>query len=208
MREERGRAARADGFHDERKALFLAALRHGYSTLAACRLVGISNRTAYNHRRDEPDFARDWALVRRMATLPLELVAFERAVDGVEEPVYAYGKLSHVRVRRSDSLLVALLAAETPEKFGRTAGARAQGKLTRRLKRLARRVEALEARLEADEVRTVRNAETVNFMNRRAAPAAPAWRRIRRERKPAASRLATARRRAAGGRISVLPGKS
>jgi hypothetical protein len=166
--------------------------------LAACGLVGISNRTAYNHRRDDPDFARDWALARRMAILPLELTAFERAVDGVEEPVYAYGKPSHVRVRRSDSLLVALLAAENPEKFGRTASARTQGKLTKRLKRLARRVEALEGRLETGELRTVRSAEAVNFMNRPAVDAAPAARRSRRERRPAATRLATARRRSGG----------
>ena len=193
-----GSRPRSDGFGEERKRLFLAALRHGFSTLAACRLVGISNRTAYNHRRDDPDFARDWALARRMATLPLELVAYERAVDGVEEPVHAYGKLSHVRVRRSDSLLVALLAAENPKKFGRTAGARTQGRLTKRLKRLARRVEALEARLEPGEARIVRSGETVNFMNRPGAAAALAPRRVRRERRPAASRLATARRRAAG----------
>jgi hypothetical protein len=189
---------RGDGFDEERKRLFLTALRSGFSALAACRLVGISNRTAYNYRRDDPDFARDWALARRMASLPLELVAFERAVDGEEEPVYAYGKLSHVRTRHSDSLLAALLAAENPEKFGRTASARAQGKLTRRLKRLARRVEALEERLEAEQVRTVRSGEAVNFMNRPAVPAAPASRRARRGRRPAATRLATARRRAAG----------
>jgi len=198
MRDEGGRAPRADGFGEERKRLFLVALRCGQSTLAACRLVGISNRTAYNHRRDDPDFARDWVLARRMAMLPLELVAFERAVDGVEEKVYRGGKLGHVRVRPSDSLLVALLAAEKPEKFGRTASARAQGKLTKRLKRLARRVEALEARLEAEQLRTVRSPEAVNFMNRPAAPARPASRPARRERRPAASRLATARRRAAG----------
>jgi hypothetical protein len=203
-----GLSARSDGFGEERKLLFLAALRHGYSILAACRLVGISNRTAYNHRRDDPDFARDWALARRMAILPLELSAFIRAVDGVEEPVYAYGKLSHVRVRRSDSLLVALLAAEKPEKFGRTASARTQGELTGRLKCLARRVEALESRLEAEQLRTVRNPDTVNFMNRPALGVATAARRVRGEKRPAASRLATAKRRAAGAGISVVPGKS
>ena len=45
---------------------------------------------------------------------------------------------THLGNRRSDSLLAALLAAEKPAKFGRTAGARGQGKLTKRLKRLAR----------------------------------------------------------------------
>jgi|GEM_PF-2437650 len=161
--------ARGDGFGEERKRMFLVALRGGEGVLAACRAVGISNRTAYNHRRDDPEFARQWALVRGMATLPLDLALYERAVEGVEEPVYFYGKLSHVRRRRSDALLGRMLAAEKPEKYGRSAPALAQGKLAKRLKRLARRLEALEARLESD-VRTARRAsEAVNFMN----PAAP-----------------------------------
>ncbi len=192
---------RSDGFGEEKKLYFLAALRHGYAVLTACRLVGVSNRTAYNHRRDDPDFARDWALARRMHNLPLELEAFGRAVDGVKEPVYAYGKFSHDRVRRSDRLLVALLAAENPEKFGRTAGARGQGKLAKRIERLAERLETLEARLEAGEVRTVRSGGIVNFVNRREP-------RSRGERRPLASRLATARRRASGAGFSAFPEKS
>jgi hypothetical protein len=206
--EARCRTSRGDGFSDERKLCFLAALRHGYSVLAACRLVGISNRAAYNHRRDDPDFARDWALARRMYALPLDLEAFRRAVDGVEEPVYAYGKLSHVRVRRSDSLLVALLAAEKPAKFGRTAGARAQGKLAKRIKRVATRLDAIEARLDADDLRIVRSAETVNFVNRPTAAFASDSRRSRRGGTIVASRLATARRRAAAAGMSGFSDKS
>src|SRR3954464_11996679 len=109
---------RSDGFGAERRLYFLAALRQGYSVLDACALVGISNRTAYNHRKADPAFARDWALARRATTLPLELAAFARAVDGVQEPVYAYGRLPHVRVRHSDALLARLLAADQPEKYG------------------------------------------------------------------------------------------
>ena len=112
---------RHDGFCDERKRLFLAALRRGDSVLAACALVGISNRTAYRHRERDPDFARAWDLARRMAKMPLELAAFERGVIGIEEPVYRYGKLSHTTRRVSDTTLMKLLAAEQPEKYGRAA---------------------------------------------------------------------------------------
>jgi hypothetical protein len=179
---------RGDGFGEERKRLFLAALREGMPVLRACALVGISNRTAYNHRSRDPDFARDWKLARRAAKLPLELVAFERAVDGTEEPVYAYGRLSHVRRRRSDALLARLLEGEHPEKYGRTAGAIAAAKMNRRLKRLARRLKALEARIGSEPVRTVRNAGGVNFVNPAAKPSAP--------RAPRRNwRLAVARRR-------------
>ncbi len=120
--ERRGPRPRHDAFSGDRKQLFLAALRRGDSVLAACATVGISNRTAYRHRERDPDFARDWDLACRMAKLPLELTAFERGVTGIDEPVYRYGKLSHMKRRLSDSALMKLLAAEQPEKYGRAAG--------------------------------------------------------------------------------------
>jgi len=61
-KEGEGHQARSDGFGESRRRLFLAALRKGESVLGACRLVGISNRTAYNYRRRDPDFARAWEL--------------------------------------------------------------------------------------------------------------------------------------------------
>jgi len=116
-----GNEARSDGFGEGRRRLFLVALRKGESVLAACRLVGISNRTAYNHRQRDPEFARAWELSRSMAWMPAELAAFERAVTGVEESVYVHGKLSHKRRRFSDSLLRKLLEGENPRKYGRAA---------------------------------------------------------------------------------------
>ncbi|MGQ0589031.1 MAG: hypothetical protein ACT4N8_05790 [Sphingosinicella sp.] len=113
---------RHDGFSAERKRLFLVALRRGDSVITASALVGISTRTAYRHRDRDPEFARDWDLARGISNMPLELAAFERGVAGIEEPVYAYGKLSHTRRRLSDSALLKLLAAEQPEKYGRAAG--------------------------------------------------------------------------------------
>lgn len=110
---------RDDGFTSAKKRLFLAALRKGETTSAACEMVGISRRTAYNHRESDPVFAHYWTLAKSMATLPLELVAWERAVVGIEEPVYAYGKFSHMRVRRSDMLLGKVLEAEHPKKYAR-----------------------------------------------------------------------------------------
>jgi hypothetical protein len=195
--------ARGDGFGEQRKRMFLVALRGGEGVLAACRAVGISNRTAYNHRRDDPIFARQWALARGMATLPLDLALYERAVEGVEEPVYFYGKLSHVRRRRSDALLGRLLAAEKPEKYGRSAPAQAQGKLAKRLKRLSRRLEALEARLEEKDLRTVRSgSEVVNFVNQAAPSPAASKRRTRRGKSRPGWRLSAARRRAGDPGIS------
>jgi hypothetical protein len=113
---------RHDGFSEERKQLFLVALRRGDSVLTACAIIGISNRTAYRHRERDPEFARNWDLARQMSRTPLELAAFQRGVTGIEEPVYRYGKLSHTTRRLSDAALMKLLAAEQPEKYGRAAG--------------------------------------------------------------------------------------
>ena len=116
---------RHDGFDRERKLLFLTALRQGASVLDACALVGISNRTAYNHRRRDPGFAEAWRLARGAHKLPLELVAWQRAVEGVEEQVWRHGKLCHVRTHYSDGLLRLLLAGEQPGKYGRRAAVQA-----------------------------------------------------------------------------------
>jgi hypothetical protein len=196
---------RSDGFDGERKAWFVAALREGETVLGACALVGISNRTAYNHRARDPEFARLWSLAQRVTRCPAELAAFERAV-GVEEPVYAYGKFSHMRTRRSDALLIALLKARHPKRFGNAAGLRgARARIERKVAaRLARAMAPLFESIEAElnKLRTVRSGKSgnaaVNFVNPSAAASDSPARRPRRGKRRPATRLETARRRAGG----------
>lgn len=138
---------RSDGFSAEDKRLFIVALRSGETVLSACALVGISNRTAYNHRNRDPVFARDWRLARQMSRMPLEIAAYQRGVIGVEEPIHAYGRRLGTRVRRSDSLLRTLLIAERPKKYGPRAGIKSERK--RAEKRIEAAVAPLRAALEA-----------------------------------------------------------
>jgi hypothetical protein len=128
MRAESNARGRHDGFSAERKQLFLTALRSGAGVLDACALVGVSNRTAYNHRDRDPVFARDWGLAVRMHRAPLELAAYRRGVEGIEEPVYCHGKQIGTRRLYSDALLKLLLAGEKPRKYGRRAGLNADRK--------------------------------------------------------------------------------
>lgn len=204
---------RSDGFSEERKRLFLVALRMGKSVLAACALVGVSNRTAYNHRERDPGFARAWALARRIRCLPLELTAYERAI-GVEEPVYRYGRPSHTRLRYSDALLAKLLAAEQPKKYGRRAGLGAERKrLDKRIGKcvaaetasLREAVAALQAEVEA--LRTPRKSvpRIVNFMNPRQGPGCDTPSTSRRGKMRGSWRLAAARRRSGKREISPFP---
>jgi hypothetical protein len=203
-------AKRRDGFCEERKRLFLTALSCGEGVLGACALVGVSNRTAYNHQKRDPDFARGWDLAVRSWKLPLDLVAFERAVTGVEEPVYAYGKLAYHRVRRSDPLLIKLLQVENPAKYGRAAGMKGERK--RLEKRLRKRLEAEIAPLReaVAALQSARNSspQAVNFVNPGDAPAAAPLAAPRRGKRRGGWRLAAARRRGGEAGISIIPRSS
>lgn len=187
---------RRDGFCEERKRLFLTALKRGDTVLGACALVGVSNRTAYNHADRDPDFAREWDLAVRSSTLPLELDVFRRAVEGVEEPVYRYGKFSHRRVTYSDRLLMRLLEADQPEKYGRGAAGRAQReRLEKRFdKRLARALAPLHQALEALQRPRGGGPANVNFVNPAKAPSEAAPTEPRRGNRRGGRRLAAARK--------------
>lgn len=198
-------AERHDGFSEERKQLFLTALRNGETVLHACAMVGISNRTAYNHRDRDPGFARDWGLAVRMHRAPLELAAYRRGVEGIEEPVYCRGKQIGTRRRYSDALLKLLLAGEKPRKYGRRAGLDADRKwLT---KTIAKVIAPYKAELEAAlaEIAALKASappQVVNFVNsrrRRPRPPAPLAHRGKAVRQP------TPRPASGGPEISRFP---
>jgi hypothetical protein len=115
--EEPGRQ-RHDAFTGAKKQLYLKALaRHG-CIIDACRVTGISSSTVYNHQASDPEFARNCNLALGMASTPIELTAYERAVVGIEEDVIRGGKVVGTRVRRSDYMLRVLLQGSDPKKYG------------------------------------------------------------------------------------------
>ena len=99
-----------DRFTPERRAQFLAALAELGSARAACARVGISAQAAYVLRRRDAVFAAGWdgalVLARRVA----EDVLAQRALDGVEEPVFYRGEQVGSRWRFDGRLLLAHLA--------------------------------------------------------------------------------------------------
>jgi len=104
--------ARYDGFTPLRQRAFLRALTETGAYREACARVGLSDAGVRAMRRRHPGFATacDRALARSAATL--EQAAFERAVDGVEEPVFHAGRQVGTRRRYSDALLRELLSAQ------------------------------------------------------------------------------------------------
>lgn len=94
----------------ERLARFLDALsRHG-NVRTAAQQVGVSRSALYLARRRDPHFAQGWRAALVLARDHAETVLAERALDGVEEPVFFRGELVAVRRRFDSRLLLAHLA--------------------------------------------------------------------------------------------------
>lgn len=66
------RPVRHDGWTPERRERFLELLAAGTNVRWACRGVGLSQTAAYNLRRRDPEFARDWQTALRTARLCTE----------------------------------------------------------------------------------------------------------------------------------------
>ncbi|HEX8222451.1 MAG TPA: hypothetical protein VF605_01390 [Allosphingosinicella sp.] len=109
---------RHDAFTGTKKQAYLKALAKTGCILDACRLTGISSSTVYNHQAGDPEFARNCQLALDMASAPIELTAYERAVVGVEEDVIRGGKVVGTRMKRSDFMLRILLQGSNPKKYG------------------------------------------------------------------------------------------
>lgn len=135
--------ARHDAFDGRRKRIFLDALGTGGCLRDAARRAGVSHQTVYNHQRSDPTFARQCELALSMASTDLELHAWERAVHGVEEPVYQRGEQVGTRLKRSDAMLRMLLQAAKPKKYGPNPGFK-----RKRVLKTERRLIAEEARRE------------------------------------------------------------
>jgi hypothetical protein len=120
---------------------FLDVLAETGSVRASTEAAGISRAQVYRRRARHPAFARLWGDSLEEACDLLELEARRRAYEGAAEFVVYRGEPVHVWVdaggslvsegtpgarlvplvvkRYSDQMLMALLAAHRPEKFGR-----------------------------------------------------------------------------------------
>ena len=108
--EDAGASGADPVFTPERKVRFLDALAaHGNVRVAAAR-VGLSRSGVYLARRRDAEFAAGWLAALVLARDHAEAVLAERALDGVEEPIYYRGELIAVRRRFDTRLLLAHLA--------------------------------------------------------------------------------------------------
>lgn len=111
---------RHDGWTEERQRRFIEALADTGSVSAACKAVDMSTVGAYQLRRQHgaDSFREAWAAALDLGVQRLEDIAMERALNGVEEPFYAYGNLIGTRRKYNDRLLMFMLRNRAPERFG------------------------------------------------------------------------------------------
>src|SRR5262245_2363252 len=103
-------ATRRDGWTRELKARFLAILAESGNVRLAARRCRMSAQSAYVQRRRDAQFARTWAAATRLARDHCEQVLGDRAIEGIEEPIWYRGELVGTRRRFDTRLLLAHLA--------------------------------------------------------------------------------------------------
>ncbi|MEH3040852.1 MAG: hypothetical protein PGN21_12385 [Sphingomonas paucimobilis] len=116
------RKPRSDGWSEAKQRDFIEALADGGSVAEAARAVHMSPSSAYRLRRSPGGeaFARAWDAAVAQAVGMLVDVAFDRAINGTVEPVLdADGRRIGSRHRPGDRMLMFLLAAHYPDRYGK-----------------------------------------------------------------------------------------
>ena len=110
---------RHDGWTPERQRGFIEALADLGSVRAAAHSQGMTPESAYQLRRQPgaDEFAAAWEAALAHGVKRIEDVAMDRALNGVEVPVYSYGKLVGTRIQYNDRLLMFLLRNRAPDRF-------------------------------------------------------------------------------------------
>jgi len=131
---------RSNGWKPEVQRAFIEALAETGSVKSAARRVGRAEVGAYLLRRhpQAEEFRRAWDAALDIGMRRIEDVAMDRALNGVEVPVYSYGKLVGTRTVYNDRLLMFMLRNRAPERFA-GGGAKGMNALDRhQLERLKR----------------------------------------------------------------------
>jgi hypothetical protein len=114
------RRPRSDGWTPQRQRDFIAALADGGCVEQAAREASMSVTSCYRLRRSPgaESFAAAWDAALAQAARRLVDLAFDRAINGSDEPVFdKEGFRVGRRTRYNDRLLMFLLRAYMPDRF-------------------------------------------------------------------------------------------
>lgn len=90
---------------------FLEALAASSNVRESARAAGVSDTTVYRHRRSSAEFRAKWAVALREGFVKLETLMLERALSGVDRPVWHRGEQVGTVHEYDDRLCLALLRA-------------------------------------------------------------------------------------------------
>lgn len=123
---------RSNGWNAQVQHAFIEALAETGSVAAAARRVNRAAEGAYLLRRhpEAKEFRKAWQAALDIGMQRIEDVAMDRALNGVEVPVYSYGKLVGTRRIFNDRLLMFMLRNRAPKRFAGE-GARGMSALDR-----------------------------------------------------------------------------
>jgi hypothetical protein len=110
---------RHDGWTPERQRGFIEALADTGSVRAAAHAVNMTPEGAYLLRRhpEAQGFRKAWEAALKLGVQRLEDVAMERALHGVEVPVYHFGAVVGSRRHYNDRLLMFMLRNRATKRF-------------------------------------------------------------------------------------------
>jgi hypothetical protein len=98
------------GWTPDLQTQFLDQLALKGNVAASCKRVSLSREAAYRLRRRDPVFARGWAAAMVKAHDHCTEVLADRAIEGIEEPIYYRGELVGTRRKYDTRLLLAHIA--------------------------------------------------------------------------------------------------
>ena len=112
-------SSRHDGWTPERQRGFIEALADTGSVKHAAHAVNMTAVGAYYLRRqpEADDFRKAWEAALALGVQRLEDVAMERAIHGIEVPVYHFGAVVGSRMVYNDRLLMFLLRNRAGQRF-------------------------------------------------------------------------------------------
>ena len=110
---------RSNGWSAPVQLAFIEALAETGSVEAACRRVKRAAVGVYLLRRhpEAASFRAAWEAALDIGIQRVEDVAMDRALNGVQVPVYAYGKIIGTRTVYNDRLLMFMLRNRAPKRF-------------------------------------------------------------------------------------------
>jgi len=102
--------------HEKMKRFLYGLMRLG-NVSEACRFAGANRTAIYQRMARDAEFARFFEEARRIGAANLEDVAYDRAVNGWEEPVFYLGDECGAKQKFSPALMIFLLKAHDPDKY-------------------------------------------------------------------------------------------